>query len=172
MKTFTLFLFFSCSYFISNAQLSYGVINDKDGFVNVRKEKNAHSPIVGKIFNESIFGYAIDDKSNWAKIYKQDEKKPVYLEGYIDRNRIKPFTAFKKLNRPKVYHDSCTIKNDTLSIIIKASIFISRQHKLSYEKPGCKNCVTVLTKIDNKRIWGTDGELPRKIYLIFNINAK
>jgi len=162
MKTFFSFIFLLCLSFVSHAQLSFAIINDKDGFVNIRKDKNAHSPVVGKIFDESIFGYDPDEKSNWVKIYKQDEDKLTDLEGYMDRSRIMPLATFKKIYKPKIYRDSCVIQNNTLALIIKSSVFNPSLHKLDYEKPSCKNCATFLNKIDNKRIWGTDGGLPRK----------
>ncbi|MEO8884977.1 MAG: SH3 domain-containing protein [Mucilaginibacter sp.] len=151
MKHLSIFILFIGSTLISTAQ-SYGIINDKDGFVNVRKSPSINSPIVGKIYSDQLFGYDYDtaDNSKWVDIFQQHENTG-HLEGYISRNKILPLTALKKNKK----------NNDSLSVVIKSSAFNPQMHTLQYNKPR-KNERADLVKIDGKAIWGQDGGIPKK----------
>jgi hypothetical protein len=165
MKTLIAFIFSSLICFLANAQ-SFAIINDKDDFVNVRKDKSINSPIVGKIYNDSIFGYDPDDKSDWLQIYKQDlETQNGYgKEGYIYKNRIFPLSKFRSIKNIKSFKDSCVAINDSLIIIVKSGSFNPKKHKLTYSKPiPNEHIASVLTEIDGKQFWGTDGDIPKKI---------
>jgi hypothetical protein len=145
---------------------SYAIINDKDGFVNVKKAPNVKAAIVGKIHIDEIFGLEDDDenKSEWLKIYKQNEAKHG-LEGYIHKSRIFLISNFKTAKKTRVYADSCVSSNDSLTIIAKSGIFKSKNHKFSYAPSGAirkEDPQTELDKIDGKQFWGTDGEIPKK----------
>jgi hypothetical protein len=138
---------------------SYGVINDKDGFVNVRKSPGVNSPIVGKIYTDQLFGYDYEKQegSSWVQIIQQNSG----LEGYISRNKISPLSKFKSIGKIKLYKDSCIASNDSISVIIKSSSFKKQQHKLQYNRPG-KNESAFLLKIDGKEFWGADGDAPKR----------
>jgi hypothetical protein len=163
MKTIIAFLIITCIYSFANAQ-SYAVINDKDGFVNVRKEKSANSAIVGKIYDDNIFVYDYEDHSDWIKIYRQKPKTngEYAIEGYIHKSRLFPLSKFKSIKTVKNYKDSCVIFNDSLKVVIESKHFNPKNHKLLYSKANPKdNTSKELIKIDGKDIWGTDGEIPK-----------
>jgi len=163
MKKFALVILFVSFYCVTYAQ-TYAVINDKDGFVNVRKDKTASSLIVGKIYDDSIFSYDDEDldKSGWVKIHKQDFNKEG-VEGYITKSRIFNLSKFKSIKSIRSSKDSCVTINDSLKIIVKSRLFNPKNHSLSYRKPGkYVGDRKELTKIDGKHIWGVDGNLPRK----------
>ena len=53
---------------------SFAVINDKDGYVNVRKEKSVHSKVLKKLDNNTLIFVFVYDKArdgNW--IYADNE---------------------------------------------------------------------------------------------------
>ncbi len=161
MKQFILLIFFTSIYFASNAQ-TFAVINDKDGFVNVRKDGNIQSPIVGKLLLDDVFSYDDESKSNWVEIIKQyeDENHPE-LTGYISKSRILPLSKLKGINKVKLFKDSCVLNNDSISVVVSSSLFTSKTHTLTYDRTNKK--FPILKKIDNKIFWGTDGESPKKI---------
>jgi hypothetical protein len=163
MKNCTLLVLFLSLYFAAKAQ-TYAIINDKDGFVNIRKDKNLSSPIVGKIYNDKVFSYDEEDldKSGWVRIYKQDFDHNG-MEGYIHKSRILSLSKFKTIKKIKFYKDSCMAINDSLTIVIKSKLFNPRFHKLTYSKPLDKHSQGILIRIDSRHIWGTDGELPKKM---------
>ena len=62
---------------------AFAVINDKDGYVNVRKEKSVHSKVLKKLDNNTlifVFEYDKAQEGNW--IYADNE-------GYIYNDRVK-----------------------------------------------------------------------------------
>ena len=59
------------------------VINDPDGFTNLRKEKSSSSEILQKIkTGEKI--EVLDNSGDWFLVQTQDDKK-----GYVHKSRIK-----------------------------------------------------------------------------------
>jgi len=156
MKYLVLIILLTNICFISNAQ-QFAIINDKDGFVNVRKDKSANSPIVGKILNHSIFdaGYPSQNQSNWVRIYKQyNEDVNAGFVGYIYHDKILPLSNFKFISVVKIFKDSCFAINDSLKIVVKSLPFDSKVHKLSYDSG-------LLDKIDGKMFWAP-SRLPKR----------
>ena len=157
MKILFVIFLFSVTGIASYAQ-SFGIINDKDGYVNVRKEKSTNSAVVGKIYNDSLFGYDDEDKSDWIKIYKEDSGNSA-LEGYVHKSRIRPISKFRRVKNIRLYNDSCIAVDDNLTIVIKSRLFNVKKHELTYDKTYPKE----LIKIDGRHVWGTDGEIPKKV---------
>jgi hypothetical protein len=78
------FLLF-CQFVVAQAieEGAFAVINDKDGYVNVRKEKSVHSKVLKKLDNNTLIFVFVYDKAhdgNW--IYVDNE-------GYIYNDRVK-----------------------------------------------------------------------------------
>ena len=65
------------------SQSKIGVIKDKDGFTNIRSEKNNGSEIIGKILDKEHFTFFENDSSNWWVI----ETKNGQI-GYLHKSRI------------------------------------------------------------------------------------
>jgi hypothetical protein len=61
-----------------------GIINDPDGYVNIRKEMNAKSPVLGIIVENEIFNYWEVPNSNWWIVETQNG-----IRGYVYSNRIR-----------------------------------------------------------------------------------
>ncbi len=59
-----------------------GVINDPDGYTNVRKEKSTSSPIVSKIFKGEIFSYQPVKGDKWYSVIVKGQS------GYVHSSRI------------------------------------------------------------------------------------
>ena len=84
MKSLLLFLLISSYAFAQiNENHFFAVINDKDGYVNVRKEANIHSKVIKKLDNNTLifaFNYNKSEDGNW--IYADNE-------GYIYNDIVK-----------------------------------------------------------------------------------
>lgn len=83
-----------------------GIINDPDGYTNIRMEPNAKSRINGRIVKGEIFNYVPNSLSDWWLVYKRAHdinEKPL---GYIHKSRILPFSAFPKYLQKKVMKDN------------------------------------------------------------------
>jgi len=153
MKTSTLIIFLSCFYSFAQAQ-DYAIINDKDGFVNVRKDANAKSEIIGKLYDKDIFSYDSESETNskWVRIYKQ-RGNDNSLDGYVYDDRIFPISKFRNLHTKKRGINICSITNDSITVTVQLSKFNPRNHKISFEGDQ--------THVDGKIIWGTDDETPK-----------
>lgn len=67
---------------LSNDDL-IGLINDPDGYTNIRSNPNSKSGVIGKIFKGDYFHYKENINSNWYPITNQTG-----LKGYIHKSRI------------------------------------------------------------------------------------
>ena len=64
------------------------IINDKDGYVNIREDKDSKSKIVGRLFTDDIFMVASDsDEDEWWGVFYsakfndlENYKKDYYLK--------------------------------------------------------------------------------------------
>ncbi len=65
------------------SQSQIGIINDKDGFVNIRVDKSSKSEIIGKILKNEYFTFFEDNASNWWII-----ESKTGLIGYVHKSRI------------------------------------------------------------------------------------
>ena len=59
-----------------------GVINDPDGYTNVRKEKSTSSPVVSKIFKGEVFSYQPVKGDKWYSVIIKGQS------GYVHSSRI------------------------------------------------------------------------------------
>jgi hypothetical protein len=75
------------------------VIDDSDDYVNLRKEKNADSPIIAKVKKDEPFEYRCGQNETWCKV-----KLASGLTGWMHYSRIKRYYTEKDL--PKGPEDS------------------------------------------------------------------
>jgi hypothetical protein len=76
-----------------------GIINDRDGFTNIRKEADANSQIVGKFVTNELFFFTPVSGSNWWPVYKNETSPCV---GYIYKNKITFYKDFPEVIKKKV----------------------------------------------------------------------
>ena len=82
-KLFLTFLFFCQFAFVHAQEEAFAVINDKDGYVNVRKGKSAQSKVLKRLNNKAIvFAYNYDKTTDGNWIYTDEE-------GFIYNDRVK-----------------------------------------------------------------------------------
>lgn len=75
------------------------IINDSDGYVNIRKEPNAKSQVVKRIKDNELLFFTPIPKTDWYPVYF---KKDGLCIGYIHKSRIKTFEDFPKWLQEKV----------------------------------------------------------------------
>ncbi|AKQ47365.1 hypothetical protein TH63_19655 [Rufibacter radiotolerans] len=136
--------------FLTRAQVA--IINDKDGFTNVRKEPNAQSSIIHKITNNKVFWYDLEqaqDGSDWVKVYIPTDafslktRENDYIEGFIHTSRLQP------LEQIKSYKGS----DFSFKYVIEPFKLGGR----SVEKQDGK----WVKAIGGRNVWGTDGNFPK-----------
>ncbi|GJH40989.1 hypothetical protein RCZ04_15390 [Capnocytophaga sp. HP1101] len=77
----------------------FAVIKDKDGWVNVRKERSVHSKVLKKLNNNTliyVYQYAPQEEGNWLKADG---------EGYIYYNRVKWISKLPQIAK-KIQRDN------------------------------------------------------------------
>jgi uncharacterized protein YgiM (DUF1202 family) len=68
----------------------YGVVNDKDGWVNLREKPDISSPSIARILNGTNLEI-LDKSGNWFKVYTESGRT-----GYVFKDRLILFEYEKK----------------------------------------------------------------------------
>ena len=125
---------------VLNAQFTAYIINDKDGYTNIRKEPNVRSQIIGKVFEHEVFfgipndcSWGTEATENWEAI--TSSKNP---DGYIFRKNIleiKDLPAIAGKGNfellPESKESIITGKRDNITITMKLQPFNIQNHKES-----------------------------------------
>lgn len=89
----------SDSFFVQKLLL-VGIINDKDGFSNIREKPSINSKIVDKFTTEDFFYYTPDNANDWWLVYRQDDIKA--RVGYIHKSRIIKYSKMSDSIKEKI----------------------------------------------------------------------
>jgi hypothetical protein len=143
----------------------FGIINDLDGFVNVRNSAEKGNNISDKLENGFIV-YCFEPEGNWINIdYKKNGKD---LNGYIYKDRVKYISSFENVALKSNLDGKVKMENRNIKIEITETKFEKEKHKLTFYK----NNKTQLDKIDNLQIFGTDGNIPKREYKSIKIEIE
>ena len=133
---------------------AFAVINDKDGYVNVRKEKSVHSKVLKKLDNNTLIFVFEYDKAyygNW--IYADNE-------GYIYNDRVKWIHNFPQIAKAIAKGNTIVFEGKEIQVVLSTEKFDKSKHSFKYHK----EYRDVIEKIDGKPFWGTDGNMPKREY--------
>ena len=75
------------------------IINDADGYVNIREKADGKSKIVGKLKAGELFYFTPESFSDWYRVYRNEEQPCL---GFIHKSRITVFKDFPKHLKRKV----------------------------------------------------------------------
>ena len=155
MKSLLLFFLISSYTFAQvNENYFFAVINDKDGYVNVRKEGNIHSKVIKKLDNNTLifaFNYNKLEDGNW--IYADND-------GYIYNDRVKWLEKLPKVAKDIEKKNAIHFSGKNIRVTLTSQKFDKSKHSFVYYKESHHS----IEKIDGKPFWGTDGEMPREEY--------
>lgn len=76
-----------------------GIINDEDGYTNIREKPFRNSAIIGKFLKNEIFYYTPVSGEEWWPVYKKEGEPQI---GYIHKSKIKTYADFSKEIKEKV----------------------------------------------------------------------
>ena len=112
MKKLTLLIFYFFLHHSLHSQVA--IIQDKDGYTNVRKEAGVHSEVIYQLKDNEVFFYyeqSFDenvDDSKWVYVMIPRNKFSIitnydnpYYYGYIHRSRLLPLHALEKIPYPQ-----------------------------------------------------------------------
>lgn len=159
MKFFIL-LFLLISDIVFAQEEAFAVINDKDGYVNVRKGKSAQSKVLKRLNNKTIvFVYNYDKATDGNWIYTDEE-------GYIYNDRVKWIHKFPIIAKGIAKGNTIVFEGKEIQVVLTSGKFDKSKHSFEYFKDS-PNGIEV---IDDELPYGTDGKMPTTEYRSIEVN--
>ena len=139
---------------------AFAVINDKDGYVNVRKGKSAQSKVLKRLNNKTIvFAYNYDKTTDGNWIYTDEE-------GYIYNDRVKWIHKFPIIAKGIAKGNTIVFEGKEIQVVLTSGKFDKSKHSFEY----FKDSPTGIEVIDDELPYGTDGKMPTTEYRSIEIN--
>ena len=164
-KLFLVFLLFCQFAFVRAQEEAFAVINDKDGYVNVREGKSAQSKVLKKLNNKTIvFVYNYDKATDGNWIYTDEE-------GYIYNDRVKWIHKFPIIAKGIAKGNTIVFEGKEIQVVLTSGKFDKSKHSFEYFKDSS----TGIEVIDDPALlYGNDGKMPTTEYrsIVINIHGK
>ena len=161
---FFIVLFLLISDIVFAQEEAFAVINDKDGYVNVRKGKSAQSKVLKRLNNKTIvFVYNYDKATDGNWIYTDEE-------GYIYNDRVKWIHKFPIIAKGIAKGNTIVFEGKEIQVVLTSGKFDKSKHSFEY----FKDSPTGIEVIDDELPYGTDGKMPTTEYksIVINIHGK
>ena len=161
---FFIVLFLLISDIVFAQEEAFAVINDKDGYVNVRTGKSAQSKVLKRLNNKTIvFVYNYDKATDGNWIYTDEE-------GYIYNDRVKWIHKFPIIAKGIAKGNTIVFEGKEIQVVLTSGKFDKSKHSFEY----FKDSPTGIEVIDNELPYGTDGKMPTTEYrsIVINIHGK
>ena len=157
---FFIVLFLLISDIVFAQEEAFAVINDKDGYVNVRKGKSAQSKVLKRLNNKTIvFVYNYDKATDGNWIYTDEE-------GYIYNDRVKWIHKFPIIAKGIAKGNTIVFEGKEIQVILTSGKFDKSKHSFEY----FKDSPTGIEVIDDELPYGTDGKMPTTEYRSIEVN--
>ena len=157
---FFIFLFLLISDIVFAQEEAFAVINDKDGYVNVRKGKSAQSKVLKRLNNNTIvFVYNYDKATDGNWIYTDEE-------GYIYNDRVKWIHKFPIIAKGIAKGNTIVFGGKEIQVVLTSGKFDKSKHSFEY----FKDSPTGIEVIDDELPYGTDGKMPTTEYRSIEVN--
>ncbi|WP_436515414.1 SH3 domain-containing protein [Ekhidna sp. To15] len=138
-----------------------GIINDPDGYTNVREQPTTNSKILGKFYDNEVFqiwDLDYDTIPNWRKVYKWNPESREALVGWMHKSRIKDLDFLPEIQGFELSQNGSvlTLNKNGIFFQLEFEQFDSTKHEIIRDERG------YITAIDGKYPQGTDGYMPRE----------
>jgi len=100
-----IFILLVFSPLIATAENELCIINDPDGFTNVRSGKGTNFSVVAILEKDDFFYADIKDGQDWIKIVALKWIDGIQVEGYIHKSRIQPVKTLNLKRQEKIIKD-------------------------------------------------------------------
>ena len=139
------------------------VVEDPDGFTNVRASASTEGKIVRKVTSGSVVVISPASKGSWAEIFQEDATS---AKEYIHTSRLRKVNQWKRLEiGDKAQKSSATLKRDGLEMRVSSKPFQAGEHKISKNQEG-------IISVDGMAPWGCDGTMPQTtLHLAASLNG-
>lgn len=138
--------------FCTSTYAAYGMIQDPDGYVNVRAFDSLKSKVTGKLQNGEVVSCSFDP-GNASFCYALFDENGHLDSGFVHKSRLNFFNEFQKWtlkiskSNEAIYHQG----QNQLHITVQSPKLSQQDFKKSAQS---------YTHYKNKTFFGTDGELP------------
>lgn len=157
---FFIVLFLLISDIVFAQEEAFAVINDKDGYVNVRKGKSAQSKVLKRLNNKTIvFVYNYDKATDGNWIYTDEE-------GYIYNDRVKWIHKFPQIAKGIAKGNTIVFEGKEIQVVLTSGKFDKSKHSFEY----FNDSPTGIEEIDDELPYGTDGKMPTTEYRSIEVN--
>lgn len=138
------------------------VVQDSDGYTNVRGKPRLTSKVIAKVDHGQIVWIYSGAVKKWPNVIFMD-KTGKERSGFIHLSRVKPLTDFESIVG-KVSEEDQTefFEKGDLKVKIEIEPFQIEGRELTYKEYSEDQ--RYLIEIDGKEYWGTDGGIPREQY--------
>jgi hypothetical protein len=167
-KSLLLLLIIAISFcFCLHTFAQFAIVNDTDGYVNVREDGSRNSKVISKLNNGHLI-YCFENKGNWTNIdYSNNNAE---CNGYIYKDKYKLVDDYINIPVYKQTTNRVILKKDSISITLTMAVFDKKKHRFKY----LKDYPDQIDLIDNKKYWGKDGGMPSSQYdkIVISIGKK
>lgn len=139
------------------------LVEDKDGFVNLRARGSLESKVAGKVLSGSVVTVE-EVMGDWAKISDDSGEE---RDLFVHNSRLKKLDGWKQTaGAPDKDGNAARVKSGGMEAKVTASPFVAAEHKITKNKE-------IVKQVDGHAIWGTDGDLPKKtLALTLTVDGK
>lgn len=151
-------LFLLLLFTFSRVNAQFALVEDKDGYVNVRGKAGTAYAVTGKALNGDIV-YCMEQEGEWQLVDYYAGKE--ITSGYIHTSRLVMIDSLSNLKYSRYGKDSLIFRHPSLQVALYCRPFIPKNNKLEYKKTEGFNAII---KINRRTFWGTDGYMPSREY--------
>lgn len=135
------------------SQTELAIIDDPDGYTNVRAMESSESEIVGVLYDDQAFYLSdFDDlEKEWLTVSYSGQEN---IHGFIHRSRVQPIGRLPGLSGKEETLNELTIEGNNIQVKITTGEFIEQEHRIERQESG------YISSVDGKEFFGTGGKLP------------
>lgn len=151
-------------FILSLCQVAFGqfAIIDKVGAVNVKSGANVGSNVVAKLVDGSVVCSVKNEDDGWVSIEYNLGK--LNKSGFIPKSAVKLIDSIAKVPCRNLTENFATWSADSVLLTVATIPFDPQANKLLYGRGTSLSSSAALVKINDKEIWGTDGNIPKVQY--------
>ncbi len=138
------------------------IVQDSDGYTNVREKPDLKSKVIAKVDHGQIVWIYAGAVKKWPNVIFMD-REGKERAGFIHASRVKPLTDFESITGKVSEEDQAEVfEKGELNVRIEIEPFDLEGRELTYKEVSEDE--RYLIEIDGSEYWGTDGGMPREQY--------
>jgi hypothetical protein len=129
------------------------VVNDPDGYANVRSGSSLQSEVVGKVESGGVVTVESALEGEWARLTSDNAGEP---PRFMHASRLSKINSWLQLaSAPADGGKETILREDDFEVRVRRAPFVAAEHRITRDDAG-------LYLVDGKRPWGQDGGLPHE----------